>query len=199
MRKTTTLPPAYFEAKYQADIDPWRFRTSDYERRKYEATVAALTLPRYRRALEVGCSIGELTRMLALRCETLLALDGSETAISEARRQTPANVTFGVAWLPDAFPAGTFDLIVLSEVLYYFSAPDLTQIARRCAAALDPEGEIILCHWLGETDYPLSGDRASDLFAAEMAFSLPVQTRLHDETYRLERLSARPRRADDEV
>jgi SAM-dependent methyltransferase len=199
MRKTATLPPAYFEAKYQADIDPWRFRSSYYERHKYEATVAALTRPRYRRALEVGCSIGELTRMLALRCETLLALDGSETAISEARRQTPANVTFELAWLPGAFPSGTFDLIVLSEVLYYFAAADLAQVARLCSAALEPDGEIIMCHWLGETDYPLSGDRASDLFATEAGFRLPVRTRLHDETYLLERLSARPRHADGEV
>ena len=37
-----SLTPAYFEALYADDADPWRFTTSDYERRKYAATLVAL-------------------------------------------------------------------------------------------------------------------------------------------------------------
>ncbi len=32
---------AEFEARYRADPDPWGYTTSDYERQKYEATLAA--------------------------------------------------------------------------------------------------------------------------------------------------------------
>jgi SAM-dependent methyltransferase len=188
-RRNTSLPASYFEAKYKVDIDPWRFRTSDYERDKYRATIAALTKPHYRRALEVGCAIGVLTALLAPHCDGLLALDGSQTAIAEARRQCPRNVIFEIACLPDEFPREPFDLILLSEVLYYFSAADLNSVAQLCLDALEPGGEIVLCHWLGETDYPLTGIEASELLAAAVSPKLPVRAILHDDVYRLERLS----------
>jgi SAM-dependent methyltransferase len=189
MPKLSTLPASYFEAKYQADIDPWGFRTSAYEREKYDETIFALTKPRYCYALEVGCSIGVLTAMLAARCDHVVALDGSNTAIAEAKRLKLANVAFQVACLPGDWPVGTFDLIMLSEVLYYFSEPDLARMAELSCAALAPGGEIVLCHWLGETDYPLHGHQASDFFAAAVAAKLPRRTILHDQTFRLERLA----------
>ena len=74
-RRKASLPSAYFEAIYQADADPWRFATSDYEREKYAATLAALPLQAYRSGFEVGCSIGVLTSQLARRCDRLLAVD----------------------------------------------------------------------------------------------------------------------------
>ncbi|MGP9810568.1 class I SAM-dependent DNA methyltransferase [Rhodopseudomonas sp. NSM] len=189
-RKTTTIPPDYFEQKYRADIDPWRFRSSDYEREKYRATIEALARPRYGRGLEVGCSIGVLTGLLAQRCDTLLAIDASSTAIAAARETQPPNVTLAVATLPQDFPPGEFDLIVLSEVLYYFDRDDLHRVAELCANALRPDGEVILCHWLGETDYPLTGTAASDQFAGAVAVRLPVRAIVRDAAYRLERLSA---------
>jgi hypothetical protein len=62
MMETALLPAAYFDALYARDPDPWRFATSDYERAKYRATLAALPGPLLGAALEVGCSIGVLTR-----------------------------------------------------------------------------------------------------------------------------------------
>ena len=136
----------------------------------------------------MGCSIGVLTAPLASYCDHLVALDGSETAIAEAKRQELLNVAFEVVSLPKEFPEGSFDLILLSEILYYFSATDLVRVAQLCLKALEPGGEIILCHWLGETDYPLAGVRASELFAAIAAPKLPLRTVLHDKVYRLERV-----------
>ncbi|MGL6044624.1 MAG: SAM-dependent methyltransferase, partial [Sandaracinobacteroides sp.] len=63
-----SLPPAYFDALYRDDPDPWRFATSGYEAGKYAATMDALPRGRYGSALEVGCSIGVLTAELARRC-----------------------------------------------------------------------------------------------------------------------------------
>jgi SAM-dependent methyltransferase len=189
-RKTATIPPEYFEEKYKADLDPWRFRTNDYERDKYQATLGSLTKDKYSAGLEVGCSIGELTKLLNPRCANLLAIDGSATAIEAARSVNDRNVSFCVANLPEEFPDGSFDLIVLSEVLYYFEKSDLQRVAQSCMDAISRGGDIILCHWLGETDYPLSGVEASELFAHIIARTLPVRSILHDATYRLERFSA---------
>jgi SAM-dependent methyltransferase len=188
-RAKGSIPPSYFEAKYRADIDPWGFRTSQYEQQKYQATIDALSRRRYHQALELGCAIGVPSAMLAARCDHLLALDGSQTAIAEAKRQNLANVDFEVACLPADFPTGRFDLIVLSEFLYYFSATDLKVVAQRCVHALDQGGEMILCHCLGKTDNPLTGPEASDLFAAFASARLPVRTTLNEKGYRLERLS----------
>lgn len=133
--------------------------------------------------------IGVFSALLAPRCESLVAADSSTTAVAEAARQALLNVRFKKACLPDEFPDGTYDLIVLSEVLYYFSEQDLRRLANRCLETLAPDGEMILCHWLGETDYPLTGHQASDLFAEAVARCRPVRVRLHEGIYRLERFS----------
>jgi SAM-dependent methyltransferase len=189
-RKTETLPSEYFEEKYRAAIDPWQFRSSDYEREKYQATVDALGSARFARALEIGCSIGVLTAKLAQHCDAITAIDTSSTAIAAARETGIANATFQVGTLPRDFPPAKFDLIVLSEVFYYFVEADARRVAALCADALLPGGIIVLCHWLGETDYPLTGQAASDLFAAAVAVKLPARALLRDDVYRLERFSA---------
>lgn len=189
-KRTSTIAPDYFDALYRSQPDPWGFQSSEYERGKYRHTLEALSRPRYRRALEVGCSIGVFTTLLAPRCETLLAIDASSVALETARKAAAscANVTFETRMVPGEFPTGPFDLIVLSEVLYYLDIADLRRLAVLCADALSAEGEIVACHWLGETDYPLAGDEASDLFAEAMLKRLPTHEILNDRTYRLDRL-----------
>ncbi len=187
-RKSSTLPADYFERLYGDDPDPWRFRTSAYERDKYRATLAALSRPHYRYGLEVGCSIGVFTKALAARCDRLLAIDVSDAAIAEAGRACADTdgLEFRCAALPAEFPHGSFDLIVLSEVLYYLTAADLDAAAARCVDALRPNGEVVLCHWLGETDYPQSGDEAADRFIAATAGRWRIRFRRREPAYRLE-------------
>ncbi len=190
-RRTGTIAPDYFDALYSAKGDPWGFSTSQYERDKYEATLGALGRQHYGRALEVGCSIGIFTRRLASRCDALTAIDASVVAVEAARRACAdcGNVSVELGMVPSGFPDGRFDLILLSEVLYYLDVADLWRVADRCAETLAPDGEVVLCHWLGETDYPLTGEQASDLFAEAIVKRLPSRAILNGETYRLERLS----------
>ncbi len=185
-----SLDSGYFESIYARTPDPWGFRTSPYERGKYEATLGILPRPRYGRALEVGCSIGVFTRRLADRCGDLLALDTSPRALAEAVRDNAdlPHVRFREATLPRDFPEGRYDLIVLSEVLYYLSEADLAALAERCRAALEPDGEMVLCHWLGETDYPLTGDRAAELFIAASAPQRRPAMARREAEYRLDLL-----------
>ncbi|MEN0077090.1 MAG: SAM-dependent methyltransferase [Paracraurococcus sp.] len=191
-RPGQSLDAAYFDAIYAADADPWRFASSDYERAKYAATLAALPRPRYGRAFEIGCSIGVLTAQLAARCDALLAVDLAEAALAAARARCAGlpQVTFRRMAVPGDWPEGGFDLILLSEVVYYLDTTDLARLASRVAGALHPGGEALLVHWTGETDYPLSGDAAAEGFIA--AAGLPVIRQQRAEAYRLDLLRRPP-------
>lgn len=168
MRSRSSLPADYFEALYAADPDPWRFATSAYEHDKYAATLQALPRPRYRRGLDIGCSIGVLTEKLAERCESLLAVDAAERPLHEARRRCAQcdAVEFARLSIPAEAPPGRFDLMVLSEVLYFWRREDVARLSGLVEAALLPGGDIILVHWLGHTDYPMDGDEAVEFFLA---------------------------------
>ena len=164
-----TVPQRYFDRIYAGDPDPWRFETSGYERDKYRATIAALPRARYVCALEVGCSVGVLTLELAARCDALLAVDIAEAALAEARRRCAAcgHIAFRRMTVPAELPEGGFDLILLSEVGYYWGAPDLARFLDFCAARLVPGGTLALVHWvLAAGDYPLTGDEVHDRAAA---------------------------------
>lgn len=199
-RPARSLPPAYFEVKYEAEPDPWGFASSPYERAKYRATLDALPRARYRRGFEVGCSIGVLSRLLAARCEALLSADVAEAALARARERCRdlRHVRFARMRLPAERPDGAFDLVVVSEVAYYWSRDDLAGFARFVRDALEPGGEVVLVHWTPvETDYPLTGDEAQDgLLAALAGFCRPVLSR-REATYRLDVVRRPPAPADD--
>ena len=103
-----TLGSGYFEGMYEREEDPWQFATSSYEAAKYRDTLEALTRERYGNSLELGCSIGVFTEMLAKRVERLIAIDASETAIARARIRCASvgNIDLGVAFVPDDWPPG---------------------------------------------------------------------------------------------
>jgi SAM-dependent methyltransferase len=157
-----SLSARYFDDMYDVHRDPWNFETSPYEAGKYERTLAALPRDRYTSALEVGCSIGVLTARLAPRCERLLSLDLSERALERARARCAdlPQVQFERRQLPGEFPPGRFDLMVLSEMLYYLSPADLQLMLIWCVEALLPGGQLIAVHWTPAVhDYPQTGDQ----------------------------------------
>ena len=165
-----TLKPEYFDTLYTANPDPWNFAASPYERAKYALTLNAMRKPRYRSGLEVGCSIGVLTRSLASRCDSLVAIDAAPTPLVEARRRCAnlPGVSFQQMFVPEQWPDGVFDLILLSEVVYYLSREDVGRLATSVTRSLAPDSSVILVHWTGSTDYPLSGDEAVALFIERM-------------------------------
>lgn len=188
-RRTASIEPGYFDALYAADPDPWRFASSAYEAGKYAATLAALPPRRFADALEAGCSIGVLTRQLARRCDRLLALDVAEAALATARAANPG-VRFERRRIPQEWPDGRFDLIVLSEVLYYLDADAIRRSAALAVASLAPGGCALLVHYLGETDYPTTGDEAAELFIAASGLTPAAAQRTPG--YRIDRLDAAP-------
>jgi SAM-dependent methyltransferase len=138
---------AGFERKFRATIDPWDYTNSPFEHFKRSVLLQACGHEMHGRALELGCAIGETTRFLAPLCLRLIALDGSATAIAEARRRVRSrHVHFLQAKLPDQFPRGPFDLIVVSEIAYYLSAYDQFVLGKRLALATAHRGKIVLLH-----------------------------------------------------
>lgn len=158
-------PAVEFEPMYQREADPWSFASSWYERRRYELTIALLPDERYGRAFEPGCSIGELTRRLSERCDSVVAWDASVTAVTAARRtcEHHHNVELDVGTVPDRWPAGVFDLVVLSEIGYYVDLQGVARLRNRAIESLRPGGTLIAVHWLGRSDdHVLHGDQVHD-------------------------------------
>jgi SAM-dependent methyltransferase len=179
------LGPAFFDALYARDPDPWDFETSGYEARKYDATIAALEGRRYSNALEVGCSIGVLTERLAEHADALLAIDVAEAALERARARVP-HVVFERREIPEEFPAGPFDLIVCSEVLYYLDRPALDATLTAIERALQPGGTLLAVHWRPPTRrYPLLGDEVHEALRTRLGW--PAGVSLRTESYVLER------------
>jgi predicted TPR repeat methyltransferase len=156
----------YFEGLYAESGDPWNFEASEYERNKYARTLAVLGERTFRKALEAGASIGVFTEMLADRCEELLAVDVAERAVAAARRRLSGrgNVRVERRTLPEQMPDGPFDLIVASEVLYYFPREEMLTVLRGFERELARGGSLLAVHWRRKTEtYPLQGDEVHEL------------------------------------
>ena len=49
--------------------------------------------------------------------------------------------------IPEEWPEGRFDLVVLSEVGYFLSPRDLDRVLERIRACLGSRGVVLACHW----------------------------------------------------
>ena len=141
--------PAYFEELFAQSADPWRFTERWYEERKRAMTLACLPARRYRSGYEPGCANGELSAALATRCDQLLVSDGARAAvdIASGRLSTFDNVRIMQAWVPQEWPDEQFDLIVLSEFLFYLGHDALHGVMEKVQQTLTPNGTVLACHW----------------------------------------------------
>lgn len=162
---------AGFEAKFRENSDPWNYEGSDFEAFKRRVLLQACGTRHYGRGLELACANGETTKVLARRCLKLLAVDGSKTAVDVAHRRTRhlPNVEVRQARLPSQMPRGPFDLIVVSELLYYLTPRDMEQMLEACDDALAPGGRLVCLHHVISFDdvsiHPrLAQDRADRVF-----------------------------------
>jgi protein-L-isoaspartate O-methyltransferase len=160
--KPDTTSQEFFEGKYRQQHDPWDFACSSYEHQRYDAIVHALAHRRYEDAFEPGCSIGVLTARLAAICGRVHAMEIAPTAVQQARIRCKdfPNVEITCGAIPALLPSGTFDLIVLSEIGYYFTEDRLRALGMTLTERLRKPGILLAVHWLGRSeDRVLSGDR----------------------------------------
>lgn len=184
-----SLPPSYFETLYTTNPDPWQFETSEYEAKKYTNTINALAKPRYHSALEIGGSIGILTQKLAPYCDSLLTVEVSKIAQEQARarcKELP-QVRFELMRIPEQFPQETFDLVLISEVGYYWCREDLQKAQTLILENLAKGGHLLLVHWTEYArDYPLNGDEVHDSFLELAPTQLKHLKSQREQQYRLD-------------
>jgi SAM-dependent methyltransferase len=166
MRAGSARDPAYFDRLYSVQDDPYGFDRNDVEQLKFARLLELCGPGPFERALEVGCSQGAFTERLAPRCRELLAVDISSKAVSRASERVVRfrHVRCEVRNLPSEVPPGPFDLIVASDVLYYWTRADVTTSARQFADALAPQGVLVVAHYIPRWGTFLTGDEAHDIF-----------------------------------
>jgi SAM-dependent methyltransferase len=191
-----TLPVDFFEGMYRRAEDPWGFATRWYEERKRAVLLACLPEARFASAYEPGCSLGLLTAELAGRCGAVLAADASTTALARAGERLGGhpNVRLERHQLPHDWPAGrTFDLVVLSEILYYFGDDDAVAVADLAVAAVEPGGCLVSAHWRHPVPgYPHGGDEAEQVLAVAARTALRRTVEHVEDDFRLT-VHVRPR------
>lgn len=186
---TASLTSDFFEALYQENSDPWQFETSEYEAQKYATTLDALPRDVYQSGFEIGGSIGVLTEKLAQRCHSLLSIDVSKIAQAQAikRCEYLTNIDFQMMSVPQEFPDRDFDLIILSEVGYYWCREDLTKAQELMLDRLRSTGHLLLVHWIVDARVlPLTGDEVHDSFLELEPNRLKHLKNLTAQNYRLD-------------
>ena len=98
-----------------------------------------------------GLLIGILTAQLAAFCDHVEAMDISPTAVERARLRCEAlpNVQILCGSLPETIPNGEIDLVVFSEIGYYFTETQLCSVATELVKQMSPDGIFLAAHWLG--------------------------------------------------
>jgi hypothetical protein len=160
------VPAAHFDRLFAANADPWNYTDSRYERERHATTVSALGGRRFARAWEAGAAAGHLAERLVDRCDLLVATDASGEAVALARARLGGRAEVCRMVLPDEAPDGPFDLILLSDMLYYLGFAGVVETARLCRERLAPGGTLIVVSWLGETEAALTGIESAELFRA---------------------------------
>ena len=184
---SASVPPAYFEAMFAGNDDPWSFRSRWYETRKRAVTLASLPRARYSHAFEPGCANGELSAELAARCDRLLICDGTQRAVDIARARVGSlsHVEVMQAWVPDEWPQRAFDLVVISELGYFLSPDALEKLIRKVRKSLQPGATVLACHWRQQIEgCALDGDEVQRRIGHGLG--LPSLTRVADADFLLE-------------
>jgi SAM-dependent methyltransferase len=156
-----TTSREFFERMYRATKDPWAFGSSEYEQQRYATILNFVPEGTFRRVFEPGCSVGELTAQLAKRCGFVTAIDIADAAIQTARDRCRGfdNVDLHQGSLLDDIPTGPFDLVVFSEIGYYFAKSQLIDIGSTLASRIAPQGQLLAAHWTGVSpDHLLGGE-----------------------------------------
>jgi len=146
----------FFEHIWEQE-DAWALDSSSFEQARYDALMAELEGKRYGKVLEIGCGAGAFTARLVRLADHIIAIDISPTAVAKARQRLADvnKVSFLTANVMESkfVDDGPFDLIVLSETIYYlgwlYPFFDLAWFASQLHAATASNGRLLLANTLG--------------------------------------------------
>ena len=159
-----------FERLYLESPDPWNYQSSDYERRKYEYVLACALKWRSANAsaLEVGCSVGVFSRMVADHFDRVTGIDVSKEALATAshNNRDVKNARFVHSHLQSFDADEQYDVIFCAEILYYIAEKDVEIVCRRFEKLLRARGIIVLVSGVpSQPASPVYFDAWADIFA----------------------------------
>ena len=200
----------YFDAIYSDNLDPWQYQTRWYEKRKRDIGLAILPQASYINGIELGCGNGIFSEQLAQRCHSLLSIDGNNQAVDLAKQHLVAlaNVKVIQGIIPEIlftlktstlnsnnlksnFPSNNspFDLIVISEILYYLSLADIDKVIAWVEQNLALGGTLLCCHWRYAIDgFDLTGETVHERLNQTLNKNLALthQSQIIDSDFLLE-------------
>src|SRR5262249_8398802 len=136
-----------FERKYRQGGDYFGYESKAYEHAKYAGTLKRVLAWRRGRksALEIGCSVGVFTRLIAAEFDRVTAQDLSQEALRLAgdALKDLTNVRYAEGDLLALDLGETFDVIFCAEVLYYIREAEAPRVCAALERHLKPDGLII--------------------------------------------------------
>ncbi len=141
---------ARFDREFRECSDPWGYNTA-WGIEHLQVTEQMLDAARpgagFAQAMEIGCSVGVVTELLASRCASVLAVDFSPVALDVARQRFRGrnHVRFA-QWDLCRDPApGSFDLVLAMAVLECLYWPPRIRAARaRIVELMTPGGYLLV-------------------------------------------------------
>ncbi len=149
----------FFEGLWKRG-DFWDFESSEYEQARCARLLKMLDGRRYAHVLEIGCGAGYFTRLLTRMADHIVALDVAPAAIAHAQALGTelGAVDFRVANIMDYRPSteGPWDLIVMSDVIYYlgwlYPFFDVAWLAGELFTATRSGGRLLLPNSMSESN-----------------------------------------------
>jgi len=135
-----------FDQLYREHDDPWGCHAG---RRSFNNRLFVEMVfderEKYMRVLDIGCGIGGLTDQIHTKCTAeVVGIDASDVAIQKARAAYPWVRFEACNILTDSIAdLGMFDLILMSEVLWYV-CDDLAGVMQKIKASLMDGGTLAI-------------------------------------------------------
>lgn len=138
--------------EFYATEDPWQYDSTPDDAERRARLLSAIPKRRYRRTLDIGCGNGFLTEHLP--GQEVVGCDLSEAAIDWARKRVAGRsdderITFFASSIFKLTPEtrGTFDLIVITGVLYpQHIGSSWSLVSEIVDRLLEPRGILATCH-----------------------------------------------------
>jgi 2-polyprenyl-3-methyl-5-hydroxy-6-metoxy-1,4-benzoquinol methylase len=99
------------------NIDPWQTE-HPYNKKAFDEILSLIKMAPHESILEVGCGQGAFTKKLAELTKDVTAIDVSESAIAQAKKNVNG-ARFQVSSLENFYPKRRYDVVVCAEILYY--------------------------------------------------------------------------------
>jgi len=140
----------FYDRLWARTEDPFGYGQTEQHHARFQdmlATIHGLFGDRRPKTLEVGCAQGIFTEVLEPVCESLLAVDTSDSGIAQARRrkQWAATTSFGILdLLGSDMPPDRYELVVAMHVVEFARRSDNRKSRERLFQFLAPGGYLIL-------------------------------------------------------